>query len=201
MPLPKTHAFGRLKELPPEMVSEVDRRLLAGEPASSVARWLQADEKRFTDLQLASLKKNLQRYSAVDLRDRVMSGLTGTNKHLTIKTLAKRLNAQDELEKLCDIQKGRVDRLLMKEAELGKAGIVLKTTSDEIRLLKENLVELGKLQLETGVLKRVPKSVSGQVMDPLSGEVRHFNWTEEQDHLYRELEGMVVVPDEAPADA
>lgn len=192
----KKYAFGRIKELTQALRDEVDQRLLGGATAVDTARWLQNENGKFKDLKLDSLKKNLERYRATDLRDRVVTELVGEK---NVSTLAKRMNAMDEMERLCGIQRGRVDALLVKESNVLKSGVVMKMVSDEIRLFKENLVELGKLQLETGVLKRAPKSVSGQVLDPTSGEVKHFNWTEEQNDLYRQLEDIEYTSDE-PAE-
>lgn len=180
------HAFKRLHELPKPTVAEVDQRLLAGEPASAVAKWLQTELQVFTDLKPESLKKNLERYRATDLKDRVLEDLKSGGKGKSTAALAKRLHALDEMEALVAIQKGRLNKVLLKETELPH-GILLKSASDEARLLKETLVELGKLQLETGVLTRAPKKVSGTVFDPQTGETKEFAWTEEQEQLYRSL--------------
>ena len=59
--------------------------------------------------------------------------------------------------------------------------ILLKTTT----LLKDMLVQLGHLQLETGYLARAARTVKGSVM---AGEVTEFEWTEEQEKLIQELE-------------
>jgi hypothetical protein len=80
----------------------------------------------------------------------------------TAASLRKKLVAIDELEQLVAVQKGRLEKVLVKEASL-PSGILLKQASDGARLLKETLVELGKLQLETGT--RAPKKVRGTVTD------------------------------------
>lgn len=183
------HAFKRLHELPKPTVEEVENRLLAGEPPSSIAHWLQNELGVFKDLQPGSLKKNLERYRAIDLKNKVISDLTKNTKGKTVAGLKRKFLAIDELEELVLIQKGRLEKVLLKEAQLPE-GILMKQATDEARLLKETLVELGKMQFEAGVMVRAPKKVSGQVYDPNTGETREFTWTEEQERLFRTLEGI-----------
>lgn len=200
MPEAKKHAFKRLAELGDAVVEEVDRRLLSGEAPSSVARYLQEDCGLLKDLKPGSVKKNLERYRAHDLKDRVVEELADKARGKGLTTIKRKLVAMDELEDLVAIQKGRLGKLLVKERSLPE-GIVLKQASDEVRLLKETLVELGKLQLETGVMIRAPKKVTGSVMDPATGDVTHFAWTEEQEALFRQLEGVKYVEVEDAEDA
>jgi hypothetical protein len=102
-----------------------------------------------------------------------------------LSTLHKKMSAMDSLQELVDIQTGRYKKLLVKE----QAGpLLLRQVSDEGRLLKEMLVELGRLQLETGVLHRVPKKVSGTLTDA-AGQVSTFEWTQEQEELFKSIGG------------
>ena len=70
---------------------------------------------------------------------------------------------------------------------------------DEGRLLKEMLVELGRLQLETGVLARAPKKITAP-SDP-NGGVQTFEWTQEQEALFNELNQGTRAMSESPAKA
>ena len=65
--------------------------------------------------------------------------------------------------------------------------LLLKSTTDEIRLLKEMLVDLGRVQMETGVLPKATRKVTGMITDA-AGVIAEFSWTEEQEQLYHELE-------------
>ena len=92
----------------------------------------------------------------------------------------------DELEEMVRIQRVRVDKMLALEE--GKPMLIGATTG-EIKLLKEMLVDLGRVQLETGFLTRAPKTIKG-VLANARGERIEFSWTEEQEQLYRELENV-----------
>lgn len=187
------YAFKRLQELSPDMVEEVDRRLLAGETPSSVAAWLQDDVGAFKDLQQSSLKKQLERYRGTGLKAKVLQEVTEKTNRMSAVALRKRVNALTELQELAERQKARFEKVFMREHPM-PGGILLKQVGDEARLLKEILVELGKLQLETGMgLVRAPRRIMGSITDP-DGEVKEFAWTEEQEQLYRELEVIDVTP-------
>jgi len=64
--------------------------------------------------------------------------------------------------------------------------MLLKTTTDELRLMKELLVSLGSMQLETGVMGRATKTITGTVTDGM-GLVKAFSWQEAEERLYTEL--------------
>ncbi|QIG76962.1 hypothetical protein EVC30_134 [Rhizobium phage RHph_Y1_11] len=177
--------FSELRSLSPDLQEEVDRMLNGGTNAREVAKVLQEEHKVLTDKNPDSLKKMLERYRSTDLLEKTRANIIAATKGVSTKKLSKTLNALEEINDLCVIQKARVDKMLNQENK--NDSFILKQTSEEIKLLKENLVELGKLQLETGVLRRAPKTVTGQVTDA-DGNATNFEWTEETDALYQRLE-------------
>lgn len=180
------NAFKKLQTLGPEMVEQVDQRLLAGDSAASVAAWLQDEVGAFSEMKRSSLCKSLERYRSADLKNKALEKVAGYHPRRTATGIMKRLSALDELENLVLIQRERFHKMYAMEHD---KPMLLKTTSEEAKLLKEMLVELGKLQLETGVIQRAPKKVTGTLIDG-TGEVKTFSWTEEQEKLYQELEGI-----------
>ncbi len=192
--------FKRLHELGEEIVAQVDDMLLAGETPTKVARWLQGDLEVLTDLKESSIKKNLERYRSKDLKQRMVDETAERMMGKSASGLKRQLVALDEMTDATALQKARVEKILVKEGQL-PAGILLKQASDEMRLYKEMLVELGKLQLETGVMRRAPKTVTGQVVDPETGASRQFQWTEEQEALFAQLEHLPVIEGEVVQDA
>lgn len=192
--------FKRLHELGEEIVAQVDDMLLAGETPTKVARWLQGDLEVLTDLKESSIKKNLERYRSKDLKQRMVDETAERMMGKSASGLKRQLVALDEMTDAAALQKARVEKILVKEGQL-PAGILLKQASDEMRLYKEMLVELGKLQLETGVMRRAPKTITGQVVDPETGASRQFQWTEEQEALFAQLENLPVIEGEVVQDA
>lgn len=181
-------AFKALKKLPTATIDEVDKRLLAGETPNTVAAWLQEEVGVFKELERGSLKKNLERYRAADLKDRVLGDIKANTKGLNVSVLAKKIVAIEEMEGLVEIQKGRLAKALMLEQKTG--GILIKTASDEVTRMMSMLSELGKLQLETGVMIRAGKKGSFTETLP-DGSTRTVEWSEEQAQLYKQLDGMI----------
>lgn len=183
-----SRAFKNLKSLGTDRMEEIDSRLLSGEPCSSIAASIQVNWGKLKNIKPESLKKCLERYRETELRQKTIARIAEVQSKSAIKTVQKRLTALEHLEEMTQVQRGRVEKLLMREAKLPE-GLLLRDTTNEIRLLKEMLTDLGRLQLETGLLKRAPKTITGSVTDE-DGHVREFAWTEEQEALYREIEEM-----------
>ena len=177
-------AFKALKELGPERVAAIDEMLTRGIVATQVASIIRDEWKLMGGVKHESVKKMLERYRKSELRDRIVAKIAGATEGIRASTLQKRVSALDSLQELVDIQTGRFKKMLQREAQ---GPLLLKQVSDEGRLLKEMLVELGRLQLETGVLARAPKRITGSVTDS-TGQVSNFEWTQEQDELFRSIE-------------
>lgn len=182
----KGGAFKNLKMLGEEVMQQIDSRLLTGESTRTIAAWIQDDLGKLKDIQLLSLEKTLRRYRETELRNRTLERITQAQKGAAVSTVQKRLNALEELDELARLQRARIDKMLMREQDLPN-GILLKDTAGEMRLLKDTLTDLGRLQLETGLLVRAPKTVKGQLTRP-DGTTETFEWTEEQEQMFRELE-------------
>ena len=188
-------AFKRLYALDEERIEQVNEMLSKGLPASQVAQVIQSEWGLLADLKPDSVKKMLERYRKTDLRERILAQVAGVTEGMHTTTLAKRVSALEELTDLATVQKGRYQKAVQLE---GGKPLLLKQATEEGRLLKEILVELGRLQLDTGVLARVPRRITGQVIDE-GGRVRQFEWTEEQEALYREIDAGRLAHAEAQA--
>jgi len=183
----RKESFKRLHDLGTVRLTEIDRMLGRGNLPRDVARLIQVEWGQLTEVKPDSVKKMLERYRKTQLREKVLAQLAGTNQVVRTATLQKRLNAMEEIQHLVAVQRGRFEKMLVRE----QAGpLLLKQVSEEGRLLKDMLVELGKLQLETGVLVRAPKKLTGTLTDE-EGNIQRFSWTEEQEALARIIEGQV----------
>lgn len=187
-----TGGFEKLRTLPPDKLEEVDRLLLGGRPGREVARTILNEWGLLTDTKEDTLKKMLERYRNQDLRARETARVTEIVREVSTVSLHKRMNALDELNELVSVQKGRF--LKAKKMEDDQPKFLLKQVSDEAKLLKEMLVELGRLQLETGIIQKAPRKLTGSITDA-NGDTRNFEWTEEQQALSDQIEGFVIEGD------
>ena len=181
----KKPAYVALKTLGTDMVLQIDEKLIAGETGRMVADWLQKDGL-LKDVKREALIRMIERYRGTEVREKLVKRIADAQTGKSLITVARRATALEELEEIARIQRKRVDKMLALED--GKP-MLITATSNEIRMLKEILVDLGHMQLETGVIVRAPKTVKG-VMMGRNGEEVAFSWTEEQAKLYQELEGV-----------
>ena len=181
----KREPFKRLHALGAARIAEIDQMIGRGDLPRDIAQIIQTEWGLLTDVRADSVKKMLERYRKTELRAKVIAQVSGANELVRTKTLQKRLNAMEEIQNLVAVQRGRFEKMLVRE----HAGpLLLKQVSEEGRLLKDMLVELGKLQLETGLLVRAPKKLTGTLTDE-EGNIQRFSWTEEQEALARIIEG------------
>jgi hypothetical protein len=181
----KREPFKRLHALGAARIAEIDQMIGRGDLPRDIAQIIRAEWGLLTDVRADSVKKMLERYRKTELRAKVIAQVSGANELVRTKTMQKRLNAMEEIQNLVAVQRGRFEKMLVRE----QAGpLLLKQVSEEGRLLKDMLVELGKLQLETGLLVRAPKKLTGTLTDE-EGNIQRFSWTEEQEALARIIEG------------
>lgn len=178
-------AHRHIKSLPTAYRAELDSRLSAGETPRAVGQWLQVECRLLVDIKFTTLTKLLERYRATELRDKAMQAVVSANRRKPLEQVLRKLNAMEELHDLAVVQRGRLEKLLSHELPMPK-GILLQSASAEVKAYREILVALGHLQLETGVITKAGKRVSGQVLDE-HGNVKTFNWTEEQEILLRDI--------------
>jgi hypothetical protein len=181
----KKPAYVALKALGTDIVLQIDEKLIAGETGRMVADWLQKGGL-LPDVKREALIRMIERYRGTEVREKLVKRIADAQSGKSLITVARRATALEELEEIARIQRKRVDKMLALED--GKP-MLITAASNEIRMLKEILVDLGHMQMETGVIVRAPKTIKG-VMMGRNGEEVAFSWTEEQAKLYQELEGV-----------
>jgi hypothetical protein len=182
----KPGAFKNIKALGGDVMGAIDDKLSMGEPASAIADWLKKEQGFLPEMRRDNLIRTLDRYRSTELRNRLLARMTEAQHHDSTKTIMKRLNALNEMEEVVTIQRARLDKVLMLETD---KPMIIKVVSDEIKLLKDMLMNLGNLQLETGYLHRAPKTIKG-IMAMKDGNEQAFSWTEEQAKLFKEVEDL-----------
>jgi len=186
----------KLLELPPNKLNEVDALLRDGVSALKVAKKIHEEWGLVQGVNRTTLHRYLLRYVRNVVRKRTVEEITeralAVNRQRATTHVVQNLNVIDEVERLVVEQKERVEAVARNERKTGRPqGMLLKMVTEEMRFLKDLLVELGRLQLETGIMSRAPKHMTGTLVGP-DGRETHFDWTEEQEELYRVIEGETV---------
>lgn len=164
----------RLATLPKAVQEDLHIRLVRGDSLTDIGKWLHASGHMLT-YQLQSLIGTLSKFKKRHLAEIVKSlQADGKVAALDGSSLA-RLNTLMELEGLALAQRERVAKVLSTEK---KGPLLMKAVSDAMAQYRAVLVELARVQMETGVIQRAPKSITGTVVDD-TGRLRQFSWTEE----------------------
>lgn len=175
--------FKQLAMLSAEQMSEVRRRLEDGEKTDALATLIQDQWGLCLDIKQPSLRKALDRYKDATLRRHAQDAVAKQLRAMNNARVVQTVHAMGELQEAVIIQK---DRLMKAYGQEQKGPLLLDMVSKEMRLFKDMLSDLGKMQLETGLLPRAPKVVTGTVTDS-SGNVTQFSWAEEDDQLAQRI--------------
>ena len=160
-------------------------RLVAGVTTTKLARDLQEQHGLFKDIKLSNLAVRLAKYKAGWVVEEQTKHLMGTTKSMGVPALVRRLNVVSDIEDLVTSQKERVTKAL--DLERKANGLLTQQASNEMKLLSDLLDKLGRMYLETGLLPRAAKKVTGSLLDQ-HGNSTQFTWTEEDAQLLGFLE-------------
>jgi len=159
----KTTAYTRLRGLGPERMATIEYRMLRGDGPVLVARLIQEEWGEFQDVKHHTLVKQLARYKESELSNQMalLKDSPDAEKRTEIlDKLDKQLDVAQEMAELIGIQKKRLKKGLDFEE---KMPTLSKQLNMEVRLLKDTLNDLGKLQLETGILHRAAHRLDARV--------------------------------------
>ena len=179
-----TNAFRQFKSLPQDQYDEIVGMFERGVPATRVAQIIHEKWDVLHSMNRASLIRTLQRFNDIVVKGELVRRVVAHALPLHQKELAHRVEVIDELEELARIQKGRLHKMLAREAQ---APMLIKQVSDEARILADLLSKIGQLHLDTGVLRRAPKHILGTVTDD-AGKVTEFSVHEEVAELMKVID-------------
>lgn len=174
-------------DLAPATQEAIHDRLVSGVSSTRLAHALQEEHGLFKDLKLSVLEVRLAKYKAKFVVEERTKHLMGTTKSMGVPALVRRLNIVSDLEDMVTAQKERLGRAMETERQL--KGLLSQQVSNELKLMSDLLDKLGKLYLETGLLPRAAKKVTGSLLDQ-HGNSTQFEWTEEDEELDAFLEGV-----------
>ena len=186
--------FGRppyedLKSMGADNFAAMEKKLMAGETPGAVAKWIQEDLGLLPHKKRTTLEVQVRRYSQKELRGKAIQKIAMLHGKKSTQFILERLNALEEVEQLFLVQKARMEKIVGHEKNLAP-GLILKDASAEIRLTKDILVDMGRLQLELGILKKVETGLNAPKLNE-DGTLQEFSWTDEQEEMFRDLSRML----------
>lgn len=155
----KVKTRSRIKNLPPAVFEKMREQLLGGKTAKEVGKWL-VEIKAMSDLKPETVEKYVSHYVMNGLRNELAEALDRPSERgLAGKTIVKSLLVIEEMTELAIKQKARVAAAMSKEKP--ELGLLMGTVSSEIDRFQRLLESLGRLQMDTGLLARAPKTLAG----------------------------------------
>lgn len=165
-----------LQALPPERLAAVDNLLLADRAVDKVVDLIQKEWLELTDMKATALRMALYRYKErviVPRQAAIAAKLTGDTKAAKLGAMVERIEVRlqplDAMENVIKEQMARVNRLKAME---DKMPALLDSQTKNLALLSEMLNKYANLQLEVGMLSRVPKKAN--ITFDISEEERRF---------------------------
>lgn len=156
-----------------DFVERMEALLVRGLSTRKVAQRIQDEWGLLKDIKVETLAKKVLRYK-VDIMDHhlqtevvVKSNAEGAPKDTTETHKIKRIfrksakiDVLEELEELVKFQMHRVERIAALEDPMPT---VLKQTREEVRELSNLLKQMSELQMDVGLMNRVPHKVRGKI--------------------------------------
>lgn len=173
------YKYKRLYDLGADRVAIIDSMLTSGDSTMSVVDRIQVDWKECTSVKVPTLDKQLQRYRKDIIEPRLLLAVeraeeAGVSISKGMKTFREHVDVIARLEEFVNMQGARIRSAYTKEKLKGKDGKLNPEINRELRPFTDMCRVLAGLQLETGVVRRVPRQVQGflQQLDP--SELKDF---------------------------
>lgn len=153
--------YARLYALGPDRLDRINMMMMQDTTIAEVADVI-CDEWGFYADEREALEKQLQRYRLEQIDSNLAARARNAERTDTGRRLVQyreeQLDIMKEMRDGIAVQKRRINKFLDREENLP---IPLNAVKFEMKLYVDMLKEYARLQLETGLLRRAPKQVSG----------------------------------------
>jgi hypothetical protein len=218
-PVGRKDKYQRLFALGTDRIRQIDAMLFKGESTNDVATVIQNEWHEYKDVSHGTLSKQILRYRNDILRRAAPSNIQnpdGSNSGKEIVQVGRlegRVHAHETLSTLCLMQQERLNKIYMQEQKLPS---VMDAVRKEIELFSKLIGQLATLEMDMGLLQRVPKKIQGEfnLLSPegsdqdlrISTSIQSYQERMEATHkvfaLIDQLSNgdMVIVEDESASD-
>ncbi len=173
------YKYKRLYDLGSDRMGVIDGMLMDGNSTMSVAEHIQFEWNACTSVKVGTLDKQISRYRKDILEPRLVAAATNAMEKKTslskeLKAFKQTTDVIAELDEFILMQGARIKKLYAQEYAKGEKGKIDPNISKELRPFTDMCRVLAGLQLETGVIRRVPKQVQGFFQQLSGDEVQEF---------------------------
>lgn len=173
------YKYKRLYSLGADRMGIIDSMLTNGESTLSVAERIKVDWGECGAVKIMTLDRQIHRYRKDILEPRLAIAAEnaiadGVSISKGMKKFRDTVDVMDKLTEYINMQGTRIQKAFTKEDLKGKEGKLDQNISRELRVLTDMCKVLAGLQLETGVVRRVPRQVQGFFQQLDSNELQEF---------------------------
>jgi len=173
------YKYKRLYDLGADRMAIIDMMLTNGDLSSAVAERIQVEWKEYPSVKVATLEKQISRYRADIVEPRLVMAAehaeaAGVSVSQGMKKFRDQVDVMDRLNQSINMQWARIEKAYAVEAKQGKDAKLDPNINKELRPFTDMCRVLAGLQLETGVVRRVPKQVQGFFQQLDSNELQEF---------------------------
>lgn len=173
------YKYKRLYDLGTDRMGIIESMLTNGDSPQKCAEHIQIEWKQCTTVKTPTLTKQIQRYKADILEPKLLlaaeqAAVSGKSISKEMKNFREQVDVMDTLNYAVQMQHNRVEKMYANEAKKGPEAKADKTIHTELRALTDACRALAMLQLETGVIRRVPKQVQGFFSQLSSEDLQEF---------------------------
>jgi len=174
-----THKYKRLYDLGSDRLDIIEGMLSAGESPMTVAARVKDEWNQCPQVKINTLEKQIRRYHNDVLAPKLAlvverASQEGTTLPAAMKKFREQVDVMEKLNSAINMQWSRIQKAFTKEDRKGAEGKLDGNIGKELRSFTDMCRVLAGLQLETGVVRRVPKQVQGFFQNLDSGEMQEF---------------------------
>jgi len=157
--------YARIYDMGQDKVSQIDAMLMKGDKPLQVATYMQQNWNLHLDINLMTLEKMVLRYkndiisAQIAKTELAAAGQTGIAKR--VQDFKGKIIAEETLCRIVLLQQTRVDKLYDVESKM--PSMVMNQLTKELTLFKDMLNQLSGLQMDLGILQRVPKKIKADL--------------------------------------
>lgn len=147
------------KEFTEAELLQIEFMLNNSEKYDDIVDIIQNKFQKKTNTSAAYLKARLSLYNKKILKPKLFTQIDNVDVYKELLALKTKVDSLKEFTVLVLTQKKRLERALKLELI---SGVSERYTRQEVKLMADILEKLAKLQMETGILPRAPRVISGE---------------------------------------
>ena len=201
------HKYKRLYDLGADRLGIIDSMLTDGVSTMTITERIQNEWGECTNVKLTTLDKQIIRYrdNIVEPKLRLAAERAdheGIQVGKAMKKFREAVDVSETMTEALNMQWSRIQTAYMKELRKGADAKLDPAINKELRAFTDMCRVLANLQLETGIIRRVPKQIQGFFQNLDTKELQEFRLEMTQnDDTLRAMGELRGILEEAAAEA